>query len=1211
MNKDPFSDTAPSTHDDEIDSLLKRLAATDMRDELPTGPEPSLDSEILEHPYERIKAELRTEMTFFLQRRLREMETLVQTAETRVTKRINRLYLKLIRPRIDRLGSEVKKLRHAIEQPQSDMQLLQNELQTLQQQLVNLDKNQHGLLLEHIDHLAAHVNELIDKNTAQNLRAIKRVDAELDTLRTELRVNPKPEHFIQDSPPTSGTSPLKPVVLPPRKKIVQSRGQSTNVAKARPLLRNQSPFVQNLLINKATENMEKTYSPPQIEQHWYEIWEQRGYFAPSGEGEPYCIMIPPPNVTGSLHMGHAFQDTLMDTLARYHRMRGRNVLWQPGTDHAGIATQMVVERQLAAKGKSRHDLGREAFIKQIWRWKEESGGTITRQLRRLGASLDWSRERFTMDVGLSKAVREVFVRLYDEGLIYRGKRLVNWDPVLQTAVSDLEVVSQEEDGFLWHIQYPLADKSATLTVATTRPETMLGDAAVAVHPEDARYRHLIGKFVELPLTGRQIPIIADDYVDPTFGTGCLKITPGHDFNDYQVWLRHRETNALRTLPHGGLISIFTADAKLKHSPSDDSSLGQSADAAKHDVATVDLIPVAYRGLDRFAARKQLLADLESNGFLLLTQPHKLMVPRGDRSHAVIEPLLTDQWFVRVAPLAQPAIDAVENGDVRFVPDNWKNTYFEWMRNIEDWCISRQIWWGHRVPAWYDPQGNIYVGRSEAEVRKKHSLNSELELTQDPDVLDTWFSSALWPFSTLGWPETTPDLKAFYPTSVLVTGFDIIFFWVARMIMMGTKFMGEVPFHEVYIHGLVRDAEGHKMSKSKGNVLDPIDLIDGIDLETLVTKRSAGLMQPEMAKKVETQTRKQFPDGIPAFGTDALRFTFAALASTGRDIRFETARIEGYRNFCNKLWNAARYVLMFAAPDASSSIGVEINTAKLTLADRWIISKLQIAEQEIATAIETYRFDFAAQAIYEFTWNEYCDWYVELSKATLSAPDADPEEQHATRSTLIRVLETLLRLAHPIIPFITEEIWQRVAPLAEKQGETIMLQPYPVAQPEKIDAAAVQDMEWVKAVILGIRKIRGEMNIAPSKALPVLLQGGSMQDRARTQAHYIYLKALARLDTITWLFDKEVAPESATALVGEMKVFIPMADVIDKQAELLRLDREIQKIRKDLAKSEVKLSNPDYVERAPRDVVDKERARINELRSAIKQLDEQLARIEVL
>jgi valyl-tRNA synthetase len=921
--------------------------------------------------------------------------------------------------------------------------------------------------------------------------------------------------------------------------------------------------------------MEKTYNPHAIEQRWYETWEQQGHFAPSGEGTPYCIMIPPPNVTGSLHMGHAFQDTLMDALTRYHRMRGDNTLWQPGTDHAGIATQMVVERQLNTDNMTRHDLGREAFIERIWEWKHQSGGTITRQLRRMGSSVDWSRERFTMDEGLSSAVRETFVRLYDEGLIYRGQRLVNWDPVLHTAVSDLEVVSEEEAGHLWHMRYPLADGSGYLVVATTRPETMLGDSAVAVHPDDERYQALVGKAVRLPLTEREIPVIADDYVDPEFGTGCVKITPAHDFNDYEMGKRHN-------LP---LINIFTIDA-----------------CVAEDISSV------YGGMDRYAARKQILADLENLGLLEKVEDHRLMVPRGDRSGSVVEPYLTDQWFVKTGPLAEPAIRAVEDGSIRFVPDNWKNTYFEWMRNIQDWCISRQIWWGHRIPAWYDEAGNVYVARSEAEARKLNDLGSDIVLEQDQDVLDTWFSSALWPFSTLGWPEQTDALKTFYPTSVLITGFDIIFFWVARMIMMGLKFTGEVPFREVYIHGLVRDAHGQKMSKSKGNVLDPIDLIDGIDLESLVAKRRAGLMQPQMADRIERQTRKDFPEGIPAFGTDALRFTFAALASTGRDINFDLGRIEGYRNFCNKLWNAARYVLLNTE---DRDCGQDGSAVTLNAADRWIISLLQNTAQEVIEAINNYRLDLAAQSLYTFIWDEYCDWYLELSKPVLTNPESSASEQRGTRRTLVRVMETVLRLVHPLTPFISEEIWQRMAPLAGVTGATIMRQPYPAPESTAVDQAAIEEINWVKDFIAGIRKIRSGMNIDPRKPVPVLLEGGSATDKERLEGNRHYLESVGRAADVTWLEAGDTAPESATALVGEMKLLIPLAGLIDKEAEIIRLGKELDNKRSELARCEQKLSNESFVARAPAAVVEKEQTRAVELKTAISSLEEQQKKIQAL
>ncbi|HSD95954.1 MAG TPA: valine--tRNA ligase, partial [Sulfuricaulis sp.] len=938
----------------------------------------------------------------------------------------------------------------------------------------------------------------------------------------------------------------------------------------------------------ADSTLSKSYDPHAIEQRIYEAWERAGDFAPSGQGKPYCIMIPPPNVTGSLHMGHAFQDTLMDTLIRYHRMQGDNTLWQAGTDHAGIATQMVVERQLVAEGKTRHDLGRDEFVKRVWKWKAESGGTITRQLRRMGASLDWSRERFTMDDGLSHAVTEVFVRLHEEGLIYRGKRLVNWDPVLHTAVSDLEVISEEENGYLWHIRYPLADGSGHLIVATTRPETMLGDAAVAVHPGDERYKHLVGQLVELPLSKRRIPVIADDYVDPTFGTGCVKITPAHDFNDYQVWLRHRDTSPLRAVPQNGLINIFTVDARLKSSALEDHAWGHKAPDQRGVVhadengisweSTASLIPIQYRGLDRFEVRKLLVQDLTDTGLLEKTEAHKLMVPRGDRTGAVIEPFLTDQWYVKVGPLAAEAIKAAEDGRIKFVPENWAKTYYEWMRNIQDWCISRQIWWGHRVPAWYDAKGDTYVGRSEAEIRRKHGLSADVPLSQDPDVLDTWFSSALWPFSTLGWPEQTNALNTFYPTSVLVTGFDIIFFWVARMIMMGLKFTGEVPFREVYIHGLVRDAHGQKMSKSKGNILDPIDLIDGIDLESLVAKRTRGLMQPQMAKKIEQATRKEYANGIPAYGTDALRFTFASLATQGRDIKFDLGRIDGYRNFCNKLWNAARYVLMNTeAHDTGLS-----DPGNLSVADKWILSRFYEVSGQVRSQIENYRFDLAANGIYQFVWGEYCDWYLELSKVVLNDPSSTPAALRGTRRTLIRVLEGILRLAHPIMPFITEEIWQLVAPLAGAQGKTIMLQPYPAPTLSDMDMDAIEEMNWVMAVISAIRTIRSERDIAPSKLLPVWLAEGSDQEKEWWARNHIrYLKPLARAEDITWVAAKAAAPDSAMHLVGHMKVLIPLGSLIDKQAELERLGKEMEKIEKDLSKAKTKLANPDFVARAPK------------------------------
>ena len=902
-------------------------------------------------------------------------------------------------------------------------------------------------------------------------------------------------------------------------------------------------------------------------------------------------MIPPPNVTGSLHMGHGFNNTIMDTLIRYHRMKGDKTLWQPGTDHAGIATQMVVERQLESEGISRHDLGRDAFIERIWEWRGESGGNITRQLRRLGSSLDWDHERFTMDDGLSDAVKEVFVRLHEEGLIYRGKRLVNWDTKLHTAVSDLEVLNEEESGYMWHMKYPLSNGQGSLVVSTTRPETMLGDCAVAVNPEDERYKHLLGELVELPLTNRKIPIVADEHADPEFGTGCVKITPAHDFNDYEVWQRHRDELPVSSQIHGGLINIFTPDAAIRENTGEEG----------------ELIPAKYIGMDRYEARKQIVADLEASGLLEKIVDHKLMVPRGDRSGTVIEPFLTDQWYVKIAPLAKPAIEAVESGKIKFVPDNWKNTYYEWMRNIQDWCISRQIWWGHRIPAWYDDEGNVYVGRSEEEIRQKHNFDADYPLRQDEDVLDTWFSSALWPFSTLGWPEETQRLKDFYPTNVLVTGFDIIFFWVARMIMMGLKFMDDVPFHEVYVHGLVRDSHGDKMSKSKGNVLDPIDLIDGIDLESLVAKRTSGMMQPQLAKKIEKQTRKEFPDGIPSYGTDALRFTFAALAATGRDIKFDMGRIEGYRNFCNKLWNASRYVLM-NAEDQDCGLEGELERS---VADQWILSRLQGTKQAVADAIEGYRFDHAAQAIYEFTWNEYCDWYLELSKTVLNSDSSSEAAKRGTRRTLVRVLESILRLAHPIMPFITEEIWQQVTTLAGKKGETIMNQPFPTHRTPLVSEEAEREMEWVMQFILGIRKIKGEMNIPPGKPVPVLVRNSSVQDRDWLASNRQYLDFLARTESVEILEGEEEAPESATALVGEMEVLIPLADLIDKEAELARLEKEIGKLQQEVERTEKKLSNPNFVDKAPAPVVQKEKDKLEEARAAWKRLGDQANKIRAM
>ena len=917
--------------------------------------------------------------------------------------------------------------------------------------------------------------------------------------------------------------------------------------------------------------MDKSYQPQDIEQRVYERWENEGYFAPHGDGDRYCIMIPPPNVTGTLHMGHAFQDTIMDALTRYKRMQGCRALWQPGMDHAGIATQMVVERMLNSEGTSRRDLGREKFVERVWQWKEQSGGQIAKQLRRLGGSVDWSRDCFTMDEGLSNAVTEVFISLYDEGLIYRGKRLVNWDPVLHTALSDLEVLSADEDGLLWHFRYPLASGDGHLVVATTRPETMLGDSAVAVHPDDDRYRDLVGQEIILPIVGRRIPIIADDYVDPEFGTGCVKITPAHDFNDYDIGKRH-------DLP---MYNVLTDDAAMN-----------------------DEVPAAYRGMNRFEARDEIVTEFENLGLLDKIEKYTVKIPRGDRSGAVVEPYLTDQWYVSIQPLADPAIAAVENGDIRFVPENWSKTYFDWMYNIQDWCISRQLWWGHRIPAWYDESGNIYVGHTEKVVRDKHGLGEDIVLTQDEDVLDTWFSSALWPFSTLGWPEKTDALDDFYPGSVLVTGFDIIFFWVARMIMMGLKFMGDVPFREVYIHGLIRDQDGQKMSKSKGNVLDPLDLIDGVDLETLIEKRTTGLMQDHLKPQIEKATRKQFPDGIDRYGADALRFTFAALATTGRDIRFDLGRIEGYKNFCNKLWNAARYVLM-------NTEQLDDGDAELSAADRWILAQFDKTVESVHRNFDGYRLDLVAQAIYEFTWHEFCDWYLELSKPVLQSEDASDEAKRGTRRTLINVLDGLLRLLHPIMPFVTEEIWQQVAPRVGIDAPTIMLQSYPQSDNTVQDDTAVADIEWLKDFILGVRQIRGEMDISPGKPLPVIMQNASAEDSRRAEQHSSLLQRVGRVESITVLSDGEEPPASATALLDELRLLVPMKGIIDVDAEKQRLEKQRNKVEAELQRARSKLGNPNFVNNAPADVVTQEKQREAEFERQIVQLGEQLERLDEL
>ena len=921
--------------------------------------------------------------------------------------------------------------------------------------------------------------------------------------------------------------------------------------------------------------MEKVYSPHDIEPRIYDRWESHGWFAPSGRGTAYCIVIPPPNVTGTLHMGHAFQHTLMDALTRYHRMRGDDTLWQPGTDHAGIATQMVVERQLESRGTHRTDLTRKAFLDEIWQWKARSGGTIAQQMRRLGVSVDWSRDRFTMDAGLSKAVTEVFVRLHEAGLVYRGKRLVNWDPVLNTALSDLEVESVEEDGHLWHLRYPLEDGSEYVVVATTRPETMLGDSAVAVHPNDERFQHLIGKTLRLPIAERSIPVIADVHVDPAFGSGCVKVTPAHDFNDYEIGLRHG-------LPQ---ISIFTPRATLN-----------------------ELAPERFRGLDRYEARKRIVAELDAAGLIEKIEKHRLTVPRGDRSGAVLEPYLTDQWYVKIAPLAGPAVAAVEQGHTRFVPESWSRTYFEWMRNIRDWCVSRQLWWGHRIPAWYSDAGGIYVGRSEAEVRDKHAIGPDVTLRQDEDVLDTWFSSALWPFSTLGWPERTAELTKFYPTSVLVTGFDIIFFWVARMMMMGLNFMGEVPFRDVYITGLIRDEHGDKMSKSKGNVIDPLDVVDGIDLESLVVKRTSGLMQPQRAPAVEKATRKQYPQGIPPHGTDALRFTFAALASPSRDLRFDLERVAGYRNFCNKLWNAARFVTLALGEDPALVTAGEPH-AERSVADRWIWSRFGRMVGAVEDALAEYRFDYAAAALYEFTWYELCDWYLELAKPVLQS--GAPPARHATQRTLIAVLEALQRALHPFMPFITEEIWQWAAPLAGRSGPTVMLAPYPRAREFPADEQAEREIGWIQAIVLAVRQIRGEMCISPSKRIPLLLQCASPVDRTLLERHRTAVERLAGLESVTVLEAGAAAPGAAVQLVGEITLLVPMAGLIDAAAETVRLEKLLARASQDLKKARAKLASESFVRNAPAEVVETERRRETELAHTFTGLEVQLARVRAL
>lgn len=961
----------------------------------------------------------------------------------------------------------------------------------------------------------------------------------------------------------------------------------------------------------SAQNIATTYDPTEIEKKWYQTWEERGYFKPSQKGESFCIMIPPPNVTGNLHMGHGFNNAIMDALTRYNRMSGKNTLWQPGTDHAGIATQMVVERQLGAQGVSRHDLGREKFIEKVWEWKEQSGGNITRQIRRLGSSVDWSRERFTMDDGLSNAVKEVFVKLHEDGLIYRGKRLVNWDPKLQTALSDLEVESdKEEAGSLWHFKYFFEDKSIRthdgkdhIVVATTRPETLLGDTAVAVALDDERYAALVGKNIILPITGRAVPIVKDEYVDKEFGTGCVKITPAHDFNDYEVGKRCE-------LP---IINIFNKNAEVL------AEFEYIAKAGEQISKTIPA-PAEYVGLERFEARKQLVAQAEAEGWLDQIQPYTLKPPRGDRSGVIVEPLLTDQWYVKIAPLAEPAIKAVKDGDIKFVPEQYSNMYMAWMNNIQDWCISRQLWWGHRIPAWYDVDGNVYVGRNEAEVREKNGIAPEVELNQDEDVLDTWFSSGLWTFSTLGWTgDEAKDkenyfLNTFHPTDVLVTGFDIIFFWVARMIMMTMHFMKnedgtpQVPFKTVYVHGLVRDGEGQKMSKSKGNVLDPLDLIDGVDLETLVQKRTTGLMNPKQASKIEKSTRKEFPEGIQSYGTDAVRFTFCALANTGRDIKFDMKRVEGYRNFANKIWNATRFVMMNCEEQV---IGQEVRQDLWELPEQWIVSRLQKAEQAVQTAFATYRLDLAAQAIYEFIWNEYCDWYVELTKPVLNDENVSVERKAEVRRVLLSVMEASLRLAHPLMPYLTEEIWQTLAPKLNIVGETIMLAQYPVADQALINEQAEADMQWLQGLIGAVRNIRGEMGLGNARLLPVLLQNTTDAEKAQIARIEPLFKALAKVESITFLADGEQPPLSSSSVVGHVSVFVPMKGLIDPKAELGRLQKDLDKVQKQHDQIATKLSNEGFVAKAPAAVVEGEKVKLAEFADQLAKIKANMEQIAAL
>lgn len=921
--------------------------------------------------------------------------------------------------------------------------------------------------------------------------------------------------------------------------------------------------------------MDKTYNPETIEQTHYKQWEEHHYFQPRGEGREFCIMLPPPNVTGSLHMGHGFQHTIMDALIRYHRMLGDKTLWQPGTDHAGISTQLVVERQLEEKGIEKEQLSREQFLEYVHLWKSESGNAITQQMRCLGASVDWSKERFTMDEGFSAAVQKVFIQLHEEGLIYRGTRLVNWDPQLGTAVSDLEVLSEEEEGFLWHIRYPIVDSKEFLVVATTRPETLLGDVALAVHPEDPRYSHWVGKEVELPLCDRRIPIIADEAVDPAFGTGCLKITPAHDFHDHEVGKRH----------HLPLINIFDKQAKLNQN-----------------------VPIPFQGLDRGVAREQILLALEKGGFLVKKEAHKLKIPRGEKSNVIIEPLLTEQWYVKTKPLAQPAIEAVKQGQIKFVPDLWNKTYFQWMENIEDWCISRQLWWGHRIPAWYDDQGRVYVGYSENDVRFKYQLEKSLVLRQDEDVLDTWFSSALWPFASLGWPALTEDLQAFYPTSVLVTGFDIIFFWVARMIMLGLKFMGKIPFQEVLITGLIRDGEGQKMSKSKGNVLDPLDIIKGIDLDALIAKRTSNLLLPSVRDRIAKATEKEFPEGISAYGTDALRFTYCSLASNGRNLRFDMARVAGYRNFCNKLWNAARYVLLNTDEE---QMDFGDGPFQYSPADLWILSRLQDTVGKAHHCFQTYRLDLLANTLYEFVWHEYCDWYLELSKPLLQDPQALSAMKRGTRRTLIHVLEQILKLLHPLMPFITEEIWQKTTKLTGSCEGSIMLSDYPLVKEEFINREIEEELDWVKAAIQAIRTLRSEMSISPALWIPLGICRITPRLKERVEKYQHTLKVLSKVKDIEYYNTDQKSSLSATTLLGELELLIPMEDLIDKKDELARLSKEIAKLDKDIHLAQGKLSNPEFINKAPAEIITKEQEKLLAAQQAREKLRQHQEKVEGL